>query len=97
MNSACSLSVTAVHRHEARAQQLDLLRLQGVGQHHPEVPRRHRQQPLHGLLRQVQQVPEETSGHHIWKHAPQVEENYVLVFHMPQVPSCLWGWQHMLE
>ena len=27
---------TAVHRHEARAQQSDLLRLQGVGQHHPE-------------------------------------------------------------
>ena len=27
---------TAVHRREARAQQSDLLRLQGVGQHHPE-------------------------------------------------------------
>ena len=27
---------TAVHRHEARAQQSDLLRLQGVVQHHPE-------------------------------------------------------------
>ena len=27
---------TAVHRSKARAQQSDLLRLQGVGQHHPE-------------------------------------------------------------
>ena len=27
---------TAVHRREGRAQQSDLLRLQGVGQHHPE-------------------------------------------------------------
>ena len=27
---------TAVHRREARAQQSDLIRLQGVGQHHPE-------------------------------------------------------------
>ena len=27
---------TAVHRREARAQQSEILRLQGVGQHHPE-------------------------------------------------------------
>ena len=45
---------TAVHRREAQAQECDLLRLQGVGQHH-------RQQPLCGLLRQVQQVPEENT------------------------------------
>ena len=60
------------------------------------IPGRNRQQPLRGLLRQVQQVPEETPGHRIRKHAPQAEEDHVLVFHMPQVPlsPC---WQHMLE
>ena len=56
----------------------------------------HWQQPLCGLLCQVQQVRKETPGHRIWKHAPQAEEDHVLVFHMPQVPlpPCR---QHMLE
>ena len=49
-------------------------------------PGRHRQKPLRGLLCQVQQVPEETPGHRLRKHAPQAGEDHVLVLHMPQVP-----------
>ena len=60
---------TAVHRHEAWAKQSDLLRLQGMGQHNPErASGRYRQQPLRGLLRQVQQVPEETNDNQDLNH-----------------------------
>ena len=86
---------TAVHRREARAQQSDLLCLQGMGQHHPGCSRRP-PATTSAWLCQVQQVPEETPGHRIRKHAPQAEEDHVLVFHMPQVPLSPCR-QHMLE
>ena len=59
-------------------------------------PGRHRQQPLRHLLRQVQQVPEETPGHRLRKHATQAQEDHVLVLHVPQVPLSACR-QHMLE
>ena len=55
-------SRTAVHRSEARAHQSDLHHLQVVEHHHPKHSLAATSKPLSGLLRQVQQVSEETPG-----------------------------------